>query len=513
MVDFSFNLVDEPWIPCAGLDGTYRSCGLRELFLHAHELRSIENQNPLTEAALLRLLLAIVHRAIDGPRDGRSWKELYIAGSFDERVTEYLGKWHHRFDLFSREKPFYQTPGLIVVDSKSGEDVPQPVALLMIERASGNNKTLFDHTNNDTPVRLSPAEAACALITAQMFSLGGLNRKTTNLFGLQLRFEDSLMTKGVFVALTGGNLFETLLLNLLIYNDNEPIPNTPEDRPVWERNDIGGTGKITPKGYMHILTPKCRHILLVPEHDKCGDIFIEHVYIAQGEEFIEEVTDPGFISRRNNKGEWYHLRLTPDRLVWRDSLALFSFDEQHYRRPKVFRQAQSMRGVVTQAKRYDCKTYALINEKGPTSNPLAWRSEKLNIPFSLLSEREMVAYLEKGMQFSESAAGVLQNAVKTFMRIYLPENTKKKDITAKAAATGAVRAYWDHLEGHFHRFLLDLDEQEKALEAWLDAVKQTARESLYSCLGGRYAGSARTYRAWSEASVYLNKELKVRLDG
>jgi len=69
---------------------------------------------------------------------------------------------------------------LLLVDT-SGKPSPQTISVLMLERASGNNKTLFDHTTTETSLRISPSEAAHVLITAQMFSLQGLNRKTTNL--------------------------------------------------------------------------------------------------------------------------------------------------------------------------------------------------------------------------------------------------------------------------------------------------------------------------------------------
>lgn len=496
MAKISFNLVDEPWITCTKLDGGIEQLGFRDVLMKSHKIQSIQSQNPLTEAALLRVLLAAVHRAVDGPRSSNHWKELYIAGRFDQRIPQYLDKWQHRFDLFSKDAPFYQTPELLVID-EAGHPSPQPVSALMLELASGNNKTLFDHTTDDAVIKLSPAQAANAIITAQMFSLGGLNRKTTNLFGYQQSFFHSVMVNGIFIALSGRTLFETLMLNMLIYGDVEPIPNTPADCPVWERTDRGGTTATTPKGYLDYLTCKCRHLLLLPESEN-GEIFVEHMHIAQGEAF-PDVVNPGSISRKNKEGKWYHPQLKVDQLVWRDSTSLFAFDERDDKRPKAFRQVQSMKSIVSLPQRYICTAYALANNK---ANPLLWRRERLNVPLSLLSDSNTVAYLEKAMELVNKAASILNKAVWTFMKEYLPDESK--DTSEKTLATGVSQTFWDNMEGYFHQFLFDLDDPEKALDAWENAIKKIARESLETCLDGKYRGSARSYRAWSIASGLLN---------
>ena len=64
----SFNLIDEPWIPCI-LDGTRVELGLRDVLAQAQQLREIRGDSPLETASLHRLLLAVLHR-IFGPK---SW--------------------------------------------------------------------------------------------------------------------------------------------------------------------------------------------------------------------------------------------------------------------------------------------------------------------------------------------------------------------------------------------------------------------------------------------------------
>lgn len=500
MSGFSYNLIDEPWIDCTGRDGSSRTVGLRELLLSAHEIREIESQNPLTIAALLRVLLALVHRAVAGPKTAAEWKALYAAKRFpEEMIAPYLQKVRDRFDLFSESHPFYQCAGLTNLDA-SKKPSPVSVAVMMLERASGNNKTIFDHTTDDTPLALSPAEAARALITTQMFALGGLNKKTTNWFDYQQSYLNASLVSGIFIALTGESLFETLTLNLLL-PENHLIPANGDDRPVWECDERGSDKARPPNGYFDFLTCQCRHIRLMPEQQ--GDkVTVSRLHIAQGEVF-PEVSNPAFMRKKNYKtDEYYSPQLDPDRLVWRDSFSLFAFDQGVDQRPAAFRQAATMKREVLHASRYLCTAIALANDK---ANPLAWRKENLPVPVKLLEEKETVNVLSRGMERADNVSRILDGAVKAYIRNVLPPNSK--DVNAKANATGAMRYYWDRLEGHFQTFIASIDKGDAALSRWHDAVAATARGALESCVRQRYADSAASFKAWAAAVDELNKKL------
>ena len=500
MSGFSYNLIDEPWITCTSRDGT-RSVGLRELLLSAHELRGIESPNPLFVAALLRVLLAMVYRIADGPRKARDWGSLYAVGRFpEELVNAYLLRVHDRFDLFSGSHPFYQTAGLSILDA-SGNEAPVSAAVIMHERASGNNKTIFDHTTDETPLKLTPTQAAHALLTTQMFALGGLNKKSTNHFGFQQSYLNAAMVSGIFIGLTGASLFETLMLNLLLPEFHQ-MGSNPSDSPVWERDDREGDKAKVPTGYLDFLTCKCRHVRLLPELN--GDtITVSKLHIAQGEAF-PDVANPAFMRKKNNKtGEWYCPQLSPDRLIWRDSTSLFAFDQGGVdERPAAFRQAVSLHRVVPFTSRYHCTAIALANDK---ANPLAWRAEALPVPFALLEIKETVNTLISGMDRAENVVRILDGAVKTFMRHALPPNSK--DVNEKATATGAVRFFWDRLEGYFHSFLSNIASEEAALSEWYDNVGHVAHDALKSCVRQRYADSAATLKAWAASVDELNRKL------
>ncbi|MCS7081265.1 MAG: type I-E CRISPR-associated protein Cse1/CasA [Chloracidobacterium sp.] len=127
----SFSLLDEPWLPVTTQHGDTRHVSLKDVFAHAHHLRGIEDDSPLVVAALHRLLLAVLHRATR-LRSVEDWDTVWQAGRFAgqqlESIHSYLERYRDRFDLFSREKPFFQTAGFA---AENGE--PSPAADLFTD--------------------------------------------------------------------------------------------------------------------------------------------------------------------------------------------------------------------------------------------------------------------------------------------------------------------------------------------------------------------------------------------
>src|SRR5581483_3449263 len=105
----SFDLIESPWIPVIE-GGERREVGLREALVRAHAFREITDPSPLVVVSLHRLLLALIHRAVNGPADEVAWAELWEAGALPaEAVNSYLDAWRERFDLFHPQRPFYGT--------------------------------------------------------------------------------------------------------------------------------------------------------------------------------------------------------------------------------------------------------------------------------------------------------------------------------------------------------------------------------------------------------------------
>ena len=57
-----FNLCEEPWILVMGQDCSVRELSLPEVLIHAHEYVRLSGEMPAQDVAVLRLLLAVLHR-------------------------------------------------------------------------------------------------------------------------------------------------------------------------------------------------------------------------------------------------------------------------------------------------------------------------------------------------------------------------------------------------------------------------------------------------------------------
>ncbi len=80
---FTFNLLEEKWLPCVMTDNALRSLSLREVLTDAPNARELVGDSPPVTIALHRLLLAILHRALSAPRDADEWNEIRETGNFD----------------------------------------------------------------------------------------------------------------------------------------------------------------------------------------------------------------------------------------------------------------------------------------------------------------------------------------------------------------------------------------------------------------------------------------------
>lgn len=231
----SFDLTREPWLPVQRQDGVEEEVSLREIFTQAGELRRLVGDVPTQEFALLRILLAIVHDAIEGPEDLEDWQELWDAGLPVERIHAYLDQHQDRFDLLDPRQPFFQTPGLrttkgdVTSLDRLVADVPNGAPFFTM-RARGVD-------------RLSFAEAARWVVHAHAYDTSGIK---TGVVGDPLVKGGRAYPRGVAwagrlggVLIEGANLRQTLLLNLIAFDTGDLLIDAEQDRPAWRRPPTG----------------------------------------------------------------------------------------------------------------------------------------------------------------------------------------------------------------------------------------------------------------------------------
>ncbi len=510
----SFSLVSEPWIPCIDKSGAREELSLREALLRAHSLGEIRADSPPVTVALHRLLLALLHRAFNGPRGLADWRSLWEQRRFDPvALDEYLDSCRDSFDLFHPTRPFYQA------DYPAASE--KSVISLVLEMASGNNPTLFDHHTEQDGVALTPAQAACALITSQAFGLGGLS-------GMEEKFTDAPCAKGVIFLVAGDNLFETLMLNLVRYTDEEPVPCNPsDDSPAWEMADPFKPERHRPRGYLDYLTWQNRRIRLIPE-DIAGSIVIRRMTWGPGLRLDANQLDPMKCYRQDRKDGRQVLSFVADRAVWRDSVVLFRLGGQEHEPTKVVNWLSTLsdQEAIPITKQY--RLMALGMAKGQAKIEF-FRSETLPLPASYLKDenRCLRSHLSQALEAAENVGRLLRSgsadrrsAVFTMARLVLrpgvgedqlarvPKSDEEKGrIVSLAKAWGVERYYWSGLGLHFHRLVTGLPEDAQgASNEWFAQLRRAASSAFERAEA--YAGQHRAHRGVAKAREQFEQGLR-----
>ncbi|MDX3388332.1 type I-E CRISPR-associated protein Cse1/CasA, partial [Streptomyces niveiscabiei] len=263
----SFNLAVEPWLPVQRSDGTTAQLSLLDLFQQADSVRRLVGDVPTQEIALLRLLLAILHDALDGPAEIEDWEDLWLSADPFAAVADYLAQHRDLFDLFDSERPFYQVAGLhtakheVAPLSRIVADVPVGEAFFTMRRPGVE--------------ALSYAEAARWLVHAHAFDTSGIKSamvgddraKAGKVYPLGVGSLGHL--GGVFAE--GATFRETLLLNLIALEEPEAgfDDRAVKDLPVWRRPEPLGPGeresvdgRSAPVGLRDLYTWQSRRIRL-----------------------------------------------------------------------------------------------------------------------------------------------------------------------------------------------------------------------------------------------------------
>ena len=270
MAEKEFNLLDEPWIRVMLPDCAVREVSLLEALTQAHAFSALAGELPTQDMAILRVLLAVLHTVFSRTdADGRPrpvedkddalgrWQALWALRRFpEEPVRAYLEKWRERFYLFHPERPFYQ-----VAQAANGTEFTAAKLNGAISESS-NKIRLFPMRAGAEKNRLSYAEAARWLIYLNGFDDTSAKPKQKNLPSPGAGWLGKL---GLIVA-QGENLFETLMLNLVMLSDqDEPWG---ENRPVWEleRPRTQERCEISmPDNQAELLTLQSRRLLLQRE--------------------------------------------------------------------------------------------------------------------------------------------------------------------------------------------------------------------------------------------------------
>lgn len=441
-----FNLLEEPWIPVRK-GGTVREVGLEEALVEASRIAGVESASPLEEAVLHRLLLAVLYGALPRVKDQEDVLDLMDRGGFDrESLTAYFERVRFRFFLFHEEAPFLQVPDLPDQD-------PLPWSKLLSELASGNNPTLFDHTTVQNVPRASYAQAARALLVHQSYAPGGLLKR----LGV-ISAKDAPLARPAAFLVTGENLFQTLVLNL--------VPQQAPGAPVWEGPPltmvhVAGRATQWPlEGVARVYAWPSRGVRLL---DEGGGV--RWIAYGPGVEPLEVgFRDPMVAYRLNRQDQILPLRLSVEQSFWRDFGAMLPAAGGTY--PAVLSQAVQIaeeHGIPTRLR--------VLGQVSDQAKVLDIRREVYPLPRGLLTPKGEVL-LQTGLEEAE-VLGRHLGAVATALAQGMLGDTDRNQLENFAKGLPLLRLYWAELDGAFPRFLGALPGPE-ALDGWRKDVKGAA---------------------------------------
>ena len=351
MKEIEFDLLTEPWIRVRLKDNTVQEVSLTEALVSAQDYVDLAGEMPTQDAAMLRLLLAVLFTVfsrvnVKGEPEPlekrgqalRRWSELWQLGHFPaEPIRDYLEQWKDRFWLFHPTHPFWQVPTLCNGIAFGGKK-------LNGERAESGNKTpLFQNVSKTECEVLSYAQAARWLIYQNGYDERGGRPKAGN----KPRHGVGWLGQIGFVAVKGKNLYETLLRNMAFPTEQDALRE--EQQPCWEREQVRAEQSVKivmPKNQAELLTLQSRRILLKRSETVPGVVGYEVLggdYWDSENAFGEQMTLWSRTSKKNEKMTYKPQQHEAGKQLWREIPSML---DPEGRKPGVLtwnQQLQSLR--------------------------------------------------------------------------------------------------------------------------------------------------------------------------
>ncbi len=351
MKEIEFDLLTEPWIRVRLKDNTVQEVSLTEALVSAQDYVDLAGEMPTQDAAVLRLLLAVLFTVfsrvnVKGEPEPlekrgqalRRWSELWQLGHFPaEPIRDYLEQWKDRFWLFHPTHPFWQVPTLCNGIAFGGKK-------LNGERAESGNKTpLFQNVSKTECEVLSYAQAARWLIYQNGYDERGGRPKAGN----KPRHGVGWLGQIGFVAVKGKNLYETLLRNMAFPTEQDALRE--EQQPCWEREQVRAEQSVKivmPKNQAELLTLQSRRILLKRSETVPGVVGYEVLggdYWDSENAFGEQMTLWSRTSKKNEKMTYKPQQHEAGKQLWREIPSML---DPEGRKPGVLtwnQQLQSLR--------------------------------------------------------------------------------------------------------------------------------------------------------------------------
>ncbi len=333
MNEKDFCLLKEPWILLMRSDGCRDKLSLIEALRHANEYTRLAGESPLQDVAVLRLMLAVLHVVLArydacgeyfplNEDEAESdielqdvierWREVWQLKAFPmEPIESYLSQYEERFYLFHPTTPFFQVAEMTKATCYTA-------AKLNGELSESNNKIrLFASRTGKEKNELDYDEAARWLLYVNGFDDTAVKKQETDGDGTP---GAGWLGKLGLIYACGENLFETLMLNLVMLRDGNKLWDA--ESPIWERPPRRGERVEIPlpNNQAELLTLQSRRLLLQRRDDRiCGYGVVGGDFFQKENALAEQMTLWRNAAKKETDPPIYvPCRHDPERRLWRD---------------------------------------------------------------------------------------------------------------------------------------------------------------------------------------------------
>lgn len=489
----SFNLVEQPWIPVVTQDFQIQDVSLIQLFQTWETLREIQADNPPTTLAIYRLLLAMLHRAYNGPRNADHWEEIFEDSG--QGAIAYLKTQRDRFDLLHPDHPFMQDLVL---------PVEKAVPIYALHTMSTSQ--VFSHEHEWSGYSISLPHAARLLVRLQGCDITSLRAFYVGQSSGNRSAVNTPTINAANVLVRGSTLKQTLLFNLMRYDPASEVPSavTGDDVPAWESSYAGKPKKTSPQGYLSYLSFPWRRLRLFPENGE-----VSQLAITMGNSLPDKVSPQIWecgVAYREDKP----VRLSLTKQLWRNADTFLLTADKQCRPQIVDWLAELKREDLVE----DVVTFQISGLSADKAKPLGWSWEQFSAPIQYITESGLAEVLKVAIAVAESHQQIFRS-FKGSPYFALADALKNGDPGSLANALDGESRYWARLDRAFLELLDALPQDNHTgadgipiygntqLPAWTETVQAAARKAFTQSIE-----SIRNYQARALALRALERHLR-----
>lgn len=493
-----FNLIEQPWIVALGRDGRQCEVSILELFDEAAQYTSLGGEVATQGFAITRVLLAFLHRALDGPATRDEWADLWEARALPaERIAAYADRVRDRFDLFDPQAPFLQVPGLHTAKGEVS-------GLERIVADVPNGEPFFTTRSARDLSTISAAEAARWLIHVHAFDPSGIKSGAVGdpevRNGKGYPIGPGWSGQIGAVLLQGRDFRETLLLNLIGRDGSSYVRiGVDGDVPPWERDPDGPTGQQRPpRGAVDLYTWQTRRVRLVGDRHGVSGVVLSNgdKITPQNLHAVEPHSAWGHSDTQSKKvkSTVYMPRThLPERSVWRGIAALLpstagrhtnSAQPQRFLAPGVLQWVSDVaaQGFLDETCNPGIRIYgAVYGAQQATIAEII--DDELVLPIRLLREDDPAA----GTTAVEAVTDAERAATEVWKLGQNIAQAAGADPKDTAPGDRAREDFYARLDSPYRHWLSTLSTQADladARAAWRNTVLEAARVVADQCIAG-----------------------------